>query len=132
MVEGNQKAPFSIATTPKCRGGRYSFPWIAPLYTRTYLILLNVKQGGIKSLVRRDLGLNPGLLDHWRTLYPLGHETLVPFETISSGCNAFVVPFQQLLEGLMQVLLCQRVHELRHSLFHLFNSLVTAASELRE
>ena len=33
IVEGDQKAPFSIATTPKCRGGRYSFPWIASLYT---------------------------------------------------------------------------------------------------
>ena len=32
LVEGDQKAPFSIATTPRCRGGRYSFPWIAPLY----------------------------------------------------------------------------------------------------
>ena len=32
VVEGDQKAPFSIATTPRCRGGRYSFPWIAPLY----------------------------------------------------------------------------------------------------
>ena len=32
LVEGDLKAPFSIATTPKCRGGRYSFPWIAPLY----------------------------------------------------------------------------------------------------
>ena len=27
VVEGNPKAPFSIATTPKCRGGRYSFPY---------------------------------------------------------------------------------------------------------
>ena len=27
FVEGDQKAPFSIATTPRCRGGRYSFPW---------------------------------------------------------------------------------------------------------
>ena len=26
----------------------------------------------LKSLVRHDLGLNPGLPDHWRTLYPLG------------------------------------------------------------
>ena len=34
VVEGDQKAPFSIATTPKCKGGRYSFPWIAPLYPR--------------------------------------------------------------------------------------------------
>ena len=28
-------------------------------------------------------------------------ETLVPFEVISSSCNALVVPFQQLLEGPM-------------------------------
>ena len=34
VVEGNQKAPFSIATTPRCRGRYYSFPWIAPLYPR--------------------------------------------------------------------------------------------------
>ena len=34
IVEGDQKAPFSIATTPKCRRGRYSFPWFAPLYPR--------------------------------------------------------------------------------------------------
>ena len=32
IVEGNSKAPFSLATTPRCRGGHYSFPWIAPLY----------------------------------------------------------------------------------------------------
>ena len=32
VVEGDQKAPFSLATTPRCWGGRYSFPWIAPLY----------------------------------------------------------------------------------------------------
>ena len=32
VVKGNQKALFSIATTLRCRGGRYSFLWIAPLY----------------------------------------------------------------------------------------------------
>ncbi len=32
VVEGDQKAPFSIATTPRCGGGRYFFPWIASLY----------------------------------------------------------------------------------------------------
>ena len=31
-VEGDQKAPFSIATTPRCRGERNSFSWIAPPY----------------------------------------------------------------------------------------------------
>ena len=32
IVEGDLKAPFSIATTPRCRGGSFSIPWIAPLY----------------------------------------------------------------------------------------------------
>ena len=32
LVEGDLKAPFSIATTPRYTGGRYSIPIIAPLY----------------------------------------------------------------------------------------------------
>ena len=32
IVEGDPKAPFSIATTPRCKGGVYSIPRIAPLY----------------------------------------------------------------------------------------------------
>ena len=32
VVEGDLKASFSIATTLRCMGGRYSFPLIAPLY----------------------------------------------------------------------------------------------------
>ena len=32
LVEGDLKAPFSIATTSRCREGRYSIPWFAPLY----------------------------------------------------------------------------------------------------
>ena len=32
VAEANPKAFFSIATTSRCRGGCYSFPWIAPLY----------------------------------------------------------------------------------------------------
>ena len=58
----------------------------------------------------------------------LTHETLVTFEVISSGCNALVVPFQDLME----VLLCQRVNDLHHSLFHHLNCLITTASEFRE
>ena len=48
---------------------------------------------------------------------------LVPFEVISSGCKALVVPFKQLVESPMEVLLCERVNDLRHSLFHLLNCL---------
>ena len=32
---GDQKAPFSIATTLRSRGGCYFIPWIAPLYPRS-------------------------------------------------------------------------------------------------
>ena len=32
LVEGDPKAPFSLATTRRCWGGHYSIPWIAPLY----------------------------------------------------------------------------------------------------
>ena len=32
LVEGDPKAPFSIATTPRYREGHYSFPWMSPLY----------------------------------------------------------------------------------------------------
>ena len=32
LVKGDQKAPFSIATTSRCWEGRYSFSWIDPLY----------------------------------------------------------------------------------------------------
>ena len=33
LVKGDPKAPFSIATTSRCKGGRYSIPGIAPLYS---------------------------------------------------------------------------------------------------
>ena len=33
VVEGYPKAPFSSATTPRCRGGCYTLLWIAPLYS---------------------------------------------------------------------------------------------------
>ena len=32
LVEGDPKAPFSIATTPRCWVGRYSIPWMTLLY----------------------------------------------------------------------------------------------------
>ena len=33
VVAGDVKVPFSIATTPRCKEGCYSFPCIAPLYS---------------------------------------------------------------------------------------------------
>ena len=49
IVEGDPKAPYSIATTLRCRGGRYSIlPGLLHFTLEPYLIMLSVKQGGIK------------------------------------------------------------------------------------
>ena len=60
------------------------------------------------------------------------HMKLYPLRSNPPSSNALVVPFQQLLESPMEVLLRERVNDLRHSLFHLLNCLITTASELRE
>ena len=41
IVEGDPKAPFSLATTSRCMGECYSFPWITPLYP--WLVPYNAK-----------------------------------------------------------------------------------------
>ena len=43
-VEGDLKAPFSIATTSRCREGTTPFPGLLHFTLDTYLILLSVKQ----------------------------------------------------------------------------------------
>ena len=48
LVEGDTKVPFSIATTAWSREGWFSFPLIALFTLELYLIMLSVKQGGIK------------------------------------------------------------------------------------
>ena len=77
LVEGDPKAPFSIATTPRCRGRCYSILRIAPLYpwSSPYSADCLARWGQVpffESLVWLNLGLSPSLLDHWRTLYSLG------------------------------------------------------------
>ena len=39
VVEGVPKALFLIATTPGCRGGRYSFSWMDPLSLDIYIYI---------------------------------------------------------------------------------------------
>ena len=63
MVEGDQKAPFSIATTPAILGeGATHFPGFLLFTLDTYLILLSVKQGGIKYHFLKIFGMTqPGI-----------------------------------------------------------------------
>ena len=39
LVDGDLKAPFSIATRPRCRGGRYSIPWIGSTLPLIYIYI---------------------------------------------------------------------------------------------
>ena len=43
IVEGDPKTSFSIATTPRCKGGRYPFPGLLHITLDPYLILLSDK-----------------------------------------------------------------------------------------
>ena len=48
VIEGDSKASFSIATTPRCKSEWCSFPLIAQISLDPYLIMLGVQEGGIK------------------------------------------------------------------------------------
>ena len=49
IVEGNRKAPFSMANTLECRGWSATpFHGLFSFTLDPYLIMLSVKQGGIK------------------------------------------------------------------------------------
>ena len=69
VVEGVPKVPFSVAITPRHRGGRYSVPWIDPpyLWSLPYNAECQARQYQVpffESLVWLDLGWNPSFLDH--------------------------------------------------------------------
>ena len=70
LVEGDPKALFSIATTPRCRGGHNSISWMAPLYpwSLSYNAVLSKLATStiFNSLVWLDLRLHPNFPEHWR------------------------------------------------------------------
>ena len=93
LVEGDRKAPFSMATTPWCCEEHYSIPWIAPLYlwSLPYDAECWAKWHQVpffESLVWLDLGLNPRLPDHCRIRY-IRHQINLNFETKFFTWNVF-------------------------------------------
>ena len=61
VVKCNQKAPFSIATTPRCRGGCYSFPRIAPLFPMIRTLYCWVLSKEVSSTILKVFGMTrPG------------------------------------------------------------------------
>ena len=76
-AEGDPKAPFSIATTPRYWWGCNFFLWIAPL-SPWYISYNNecwatrYQLTSFEFLAWLDMGLNPDHPSHWWTLYLLG------------------------------------------------------------
>ena len=104
----------------------------------SYFVLWNINLCGLFNAYSFFCIYIRGAYDKFPNFFCMGtfidstHMELVPFEVISSGCNALGVPFPKILEGLMEVLLCELLKDLRHNLFHLLNCLITTISELRE
>ena len=69
-------------------------------------------------------------------MFERGHSTTEATKNIccakGEGAVNVLVPFQQLLGGPMEFLLCERVNDFRHSLFHHLNCLIKTASGLKE
>ena len=82
VVKDNQKAPFSIATT-RGAGGRYSFPWIAPLYPRYVPYIAERQTRGhhvpfLKSIGEHSIHLEKGpVLAKWVECSPVVRKTWV-------------------------------------------------------
>ena len=78
----------------------------------TYHILLSIKQVGIKShflkyLVWRELGLNPGLPDHWRTLYPLNQTRILILSILKESSWKSVI-FIEILQEKINLLISRK------------------------
>ena len=64
LAEGDRKAPFSLATTPRCTGGRYSWPWIAPLYPSSVPLWWWVLSKEASSTIFLSLWYNSTIDEH--------------------------------------------------------------------
>ena len=99
VVEGDPKAPFSIATTPRCREGHYFLLYISPLYF-WYLpynpeCLANMYQVPFFCVFGMT---RPGieLLFPKRNLYPLGYFTSVFVRLCVCVCMWTICQFDKL------------------------------------
>ena len=100
VIEGDTKAFFSIANTPRCRGGRYSIFWIVPFTLDPYLIMLSVKQGSIKyfflAFCMTRLGIEPRTISDHSNYYANRPVIIIIF---SKWLNSSIGPIDWTLTG---------------------------------
>ena len=83
IVEGDPEAPFSVATTPKCRVGRYSFPGLL------HLPLIRTLQCWVLSKKASSI-----IFDR-----PVGWAVIDPATKWSMACNTSLWPLLGLTRG---------------------------------
>ena len=87
-VVGDQKAPFSISTTTRCRGELYSFPWIDPLYPSYVPFKVNKKAS---STIFRVIGITRPRIE---PRYPGPLANILPTRPINWFEFQFLAQFQ--------------------------------------
>ena len=105
IVEGDPKAPISIATTPLCRGERYSIPWIAPL--EPYLIVLSAQQSGIKYYFLSlwyDSTWDWTHLNHLTVYKQMNNGLFNMLPTNCLSCVNFVITYQYLFPNVTKLI----------------------------
>ena len=104
IIEGDLKVPFSKATTPSCRGGRFFFLWIVLFTLDPYFTMMTIKQGGVKYhfwvFGMTWLGIEPqssGPLENTLLIRPMGCENELLFRRNTwdsiTECKLFVSNF---------------------------------------
>ena len=101
LNRGWPKVLFSIDSTPRCRGERYFFPWIAPLYpwsepynsVEYHFWVLGMNQPGIESRVSRAIGEHSTTIYMYMCMYPLARTHTHIFSRVSGGFWFFIVLF---------------------------------------
>ena len=94
LVNGDLKAPFSIATTPMCMGGCYFFHWVASLILDLYLIMLSVKQEGISTFFFLIYNLT---CDWTLVFWTIGKHSNHYANRLGKPCGLFTFNIRQLI-----------------------------------
>ena len=88
IAEDDQKAPFSIATTLRCKGGRYSFTWIVPLYPwYSWVLSKEVSSTNYKVFDMTRPGIEPRSPEHsthWAN-EPVANLSVVTFKYLNAA-----------------------------------------------
>ena len=103
LVEGDQKAPFSIATTRRCRRGCYSFPWYTlPLICTLYCWVLSK---AVSSTIFKVYGMtrtgikprSPGPLANTLTTRPMSRLYLISYIVAYKYWISYTVAYKYLI-----------------------------------